>query len=75
MYKVFELEVEVHDEEQLVAAALKHLTDVDGLSEEEARDLIYPSDYVGLADINACLVALLDPGSLPGCSIEGSSAS
>jgi hypothetical protein len=55
----------VHSPEGLLAAALQH---------EDAQ----PGDKFindqGEVDIDSCLVIMLDPGSLPGCSIHSSSA-
>lgn len=57
--------VKVYDENQLLAAARAH-PDAEGLVTEDFYD------DAGEIDINICLVMLLDPGSLPGCSIAES---
>jgi hypothetical protein len=64
------IEVDVHDSKQLYQAALKTLTEGDGLDAESAKSLI------GLDEANAhvteCLIAILDPGTPPaGTSITG----
>jgi hypothetical protein len=63
----FSLWLRVLDPEKLLAAALAH-PDAAG----DTRD-----DYLdegGEIDTNACLVMLLDPGTLPGCEILDSGA-
>lgn len=59
--------VRVWDPKQLVEAARAH---------PDAADMVTEDFYLadGEVDIQACLVMLLDPGSLPGCSIEDSNA-
>lgn len=71
-YATFHMDVRVHDAKALYQAALQHLTKVDGLTGAEARDLLAGDEPADRIDINACLVALLDPGSLPGCDIQES---
>lgn len=56
----------VHDPAILRAAALEH-------EDAQPDDTFLASD--GSVDVEACLVMVLDPGSLPGCSIQSSSAS
>ena len=67
----FSMDLRVVDPEALHAAALEHLTDVDGLDKKAALDIIGPAEAPKIGD---CLVAILDPGHLVGCSIHGSSA-
>lgn len=71
-YATFHMDVRVHDAKALYQAALQHLTKVDGLTDDGARDFLGGGGTPGQIDINACLVALLDPGSLPGCDIQES---
>lgn len=61
----FTLSTKVHDPHQLRAAALAHPD-----TQEDQTFL----DSEGHVDIGACLVMLLDPGTLPGCSINDSDA-
>lgn len=61
----FILDLKVFDAEQLHAAALQH-PDWD---EDETLRL---DD--GSVDIHACLIMLLDPGSIPGCTVYLSDA-
>jgi len=56
----------VHDAEILRAVALRH-------EDAQPDDTFQFED--GSVDVEACLVMVLDPGSLPGCSIQSSSAS
>jgi hypothetical protein len=65
-YYDFTLNVKIHDPERLLAAAAVHEDGVD--SKDELRD----AD--GNVDIGKCLVILLDPGTLPGGEILGSSS-
>lgn len=66
-YHTITIELEVHDATALLAAAKERATadgaPIDGLTGAD-----------GEPDTAACLVMLLDPGSLAGCSIEHSSA-
>lgn len=66
-YWTFTSEIRVWDPKQLVEAARAH-PDAAGMATED----FYLGD--GEVDIEACLVMLLDPGSLPGCAMEGSTA-
>lgn len=59
--------IEVHDENQLLQAARSHPDAADMVTEDFHDD-------EGNVDIGACLVMLLDPGSLPGCEIVESGA-
>ncbi len=63
---VFTMWLSVHTPEALRQAALAH---------EDAA----PSDTFlredGTVDIEACLVMMLDPSSLPGCTVQSSTAS
>ena len=56
MKYTFTLELEVDDEDELREAARAH-PDAEGLD---------------LDDVATCIQVLLDPGTLPGCSIEES---
>lgn len=60
----------VEDATALHAAALAHLRN-QGLDEEDIAHSLRYAD--GSINENACLVMLLDPGSLPGCEIIDSS--
>lgn len=65
----FTLWLSVDDPKQLLRAALAHPDAViNAMKEADFRD------EAGV-DIQACLEMLLDPGSLPGCSIQSSTAS
>lgn len=78
MNYIFTSYITVHDPRQLHAAACQQMLD------EAAESSFYPLDPVthtnellGTADapdIGACLIMLLDPGWIPGCSINESSA-
>lgn len=57
----FILSLDVFDAQQLLAAAQAH---------EDGKDFDLTPD--GEMDIAACLITLLDPGTLPGCSINWS---
>lgn len=63
----FTMWLEVHDENQLLAAARAH-PDAASMATEE----FYTDE--GEIDIKRCLIVLLDPGSLPGCEIHESGA-
>lgn len=63
----FSLWLEVNDENQLLAAARAH-PDAAAMAPDE-----FLTD-AGDIDIKACLVMLLDPGSLPGVEIHESGA-
>jgi hypothetical protein len=64
------IELDVTDKRVLYEAAFSHATQ-NGLTREQALQLFREYDEM---DIGACLVQLLDPGSLPGCEIEHSEA-
>lgn len=66
---VFTMHLRVDDPGALHDAALRHSIQVDRLTAAEAIDIIGGRDN---PDIAACLIAVLDPGSLAGCSISGS---
>lgn len=59
MKYTFTLELDVYDEDHLREAAANH---------PDAANF----DPVDLEDIPTCIQILLDPGTLPGCSIEES---
>ena len=61
----FTMALRVHDAETLRRAALKH--------EDAAPDDTFLDDE-GNVDIQACLIMLLDPGTVPGCSVHESTA-
>lgn len=63
----FTLDVRVTDPEQLLAAARAH-PDAAGMPTED----FYCDD--GEIDIDKCLIMVLDPGTLAGCTIYGSRA-
>jgi hypothetical protein len=69
MSTTFHMDLRVQDEGELFAAARKHAIEMDKLPPEQADELLRPQ---GEVDRQACLVMLLDPGSLPGCNIESS---
>lgn len=63
----FTMWIGVHNPDQLRVAAIARA------AAEGARDNSF-LDAEGGVDIAACLVMLLDPGSLPGCHINESGA-
>jgi hypothetical protein len=63
----FSLYLNVYDPAQLFKAALASAIE-DGM---DASVLVGADDDI---DIRACLIQLLDPGSLPGCDIYNSTA-
>lgn len=66
------IDVEVLDANELFKTAMKHATEVDSMSEGDARELLAPE---GDIDIRACLMMVFDPGVSPdGTSINGSTA-
>lgn len=65
----FEIDVEIHDPHALFEAAKLHAKVHDGMTLEESEAHHRPD---GEIDIGACLVTLLDPSTLPGCDILGS---
>lgn len=67
----FTMDVCVFGIDALFNAALRHAIDVDNLTASQACELLKPD---GDIDVEACLVMLLDPGSLPGCQIIESEA-
>ncbi|AXQ69609.1 hypothetical protein HOU03_gp159 [Caulobacter phage CcrSC] len=65
--------VEVDDLPVLLAAAMAKATGDDGLTEDQARDILTNSDPLGRPDVKACLTMLFDPGVSPdGTSINDS---
>jgi hypothetical protein len=67
------IEVEVTDVAKLAATALHHLTYKDGVDSDDANEMIYPEGPGTDPDIEACLIAIFDPGSSPsGTEIRGS---
>ena len=60
--------VRVDDKKQLHAAALKHLIEIDGMDEGDAKDMLKHQGRREL-DIGACLQVIIDPGSIPGCDV------
>jgi hypothetical protein len=72
IYK-FCMEIEVTHVAKLEATALYHLTYKDGMDLDDAKEMIYPEGPETDPDIEACLRAILDPGSSPsGTRIHGS---
>lgn len=69
---LFTMELEVDSIHELWLAAFTHLVGTDGMDPDEAKELIGPES--ASADPAACLISILDPGSLAGCSIHNSSA-
>jgi hypothetical protein len=65
------MDLEIYDKQQLHAAAMKHAVEIEKMSRKEAYETLGTERA---PDTSACLVMLLDPGSLDGCSIYGSSA-
>lgn len=66
----FRMMVEIDDEQQLFEAALEHAKK-ESMDEETARVMLCPN---GRIDIEACLIQILDPSTLPGASIDFSDA-
>lgn len=69
-HATFTLELRVDDVQRLYTAALRSALS-DGLSENEATEFLKDED--GTVSVHSCLVQLIDPGHLPGCSISDSS--
>jgi hypothetical protein len=67
----FGLDLKVYDKIELWKAAKRHAIEVDGCPEDQLDDLIGTEAE---PDVVGCLVMLLDPGTLPGCSLYSSSA-
>lgn len=69
----FCMEVEVTDEAELVTHALHRLIHNDGLSSDEANETVYPEGPGTDPSVEACLIAIFDPGRSPiGTQIHGS---
>lgn len=66
----FEIEVDVYDREQLYDAARAQVIK-GGIEPEQVDDYLKPQ---GEVDVPNCLVMLLDPGTVPGCSVQESTA-
>lgn len=64
------IDVEVQDRHELYEAAFKRACE-SGTPEDEARAMLSYED--GDVNISACLIMMLDPGLLAGCSILQSS--
>lgn len=64
----FHIDLDVHDAEQLYAAALERAVQ-EKVGHQDAVSSLRPG---GVIDAGACLVMLLDPGALPGVSINES---
>lgn len=64
------MDIEVHDVPSLYAAARDHATNKDGLSLRLTDELLRPA---GEIDVAACLIMLIDPGSLAGGEINETS--
>jgi hypothetical protein len=72
----FEMDLDVHDEKDLHLAAVMYYQQQNAARDPqevmaEAIEMLGPKDE---PDVEACLVMLLDPGQLAGCSIHNSSA-
>lgn len=61
----FDMSIRIDNPETLRQAAMAH-------EDADASDTFLKED--GSINIGACLVMLLDPGKLPGCTIHGSGA-
>lgn len=72
MQYVFTLETEVHDAQALRRAAVAHYVAENPTCCDDA-DEVFGTDAE--PNVGACLVQLLDPGRLDGCSIDYSTAS
>lgn len=70
------ISVRVYDRAALLAAAMKHAQEVDGLSEADAAELLKDTDEDGDGvNVSACLQMIFDPGVSPdGCDIQESRA-
>lgn len=68
-YYQFTLDLSVHDPEQLLAAALAH----PGAADNQLNRVAFLGAD-GSVDVDKCLVMLLDPGTLAGGEIIGSSS-
>ena len=66
----FTLDLCVFDPAHLHAAAVRRALE-DGLTDEEVFEII---GHHSAPSIEGCISMLLDPGSLPGCNIDSSSA-
>jgi hypothetical protein len=64
----FHIDLDIDDPETLYQAALERLLQ-ENVDEDDAKRTLRPE---GVINDSACLVMLLDPGSLPGCSINQS---
>jgi hypothetical protein len=67
--RTFSIDLEVKDEQQLYRAACRRAYSENRDTEEQAREYLMRD---GEIDVSACLMMLLDPGSLEGCEIEQS---
>jgi hypothetical protein len=63
----FTLDINVHDPEALYRKAVEACR-ADGLSGAFIDDMLLPG---GEVQVKHCLAAILDPGTLPGCTIYG----
>lgn len=68
----FTLDLKVYDPVDLYQRAFTHAITVDKMTPEDAREQLL---IAGSPDVEACISMILDPGSLSGCSIYGSSTS
>lgn len=66
----FSVDLRIHDARSVHAAALGKCR-ADGMSEEDILGFIGTAEDPDLCN---CVVALVDPGYLPGCEIESSGA-
>lgn len=65
------MDIEVHDVPTLYAAAMRHAVHTDGLTQAEAEELLKPDGKT--IDVPACLIMMIDPGSMLGCEIHETS--
>lgn len=63
------IDLVVDDPQALLKVARERAAE-EGLTEEEAEELLLED---GEPNVSGCLTMLLDPGSLPGCSLLNSS--
>jgi hypothetical protein len=69
----FTLDAEIIDVAQLYRAAVERAKADHAPGEYSDADIVDMLGEKSAPDISACVVMLLDPGSLPGCDIDGSS--
>lgn len=62
------MDIEVHDVPSLYTAAKHHAINKDGLSRQEAHELLTLED--GSPDVKSCVLMLIDPGHILGGEIN-----